>query len=51
VGLAKKQEKKYLKPFKAWVLGLTWQYLWRIKHMKGAQGLKHDVDRSTKIFD
>jgi len=26
---------------KVQVLGLTWQHLWRIKHVKGTQGLKH----------
>jgi hypothetical protein len=51
VELAKKQEKKSLGPFKARVLGLTWQHLWRIKHLEDAHGLKHDVDRSTKIVD
>jgi len=39
--LAKKQERKSLEPFKARVLGLTWQHLCKIKHLKGAQGLKH----------
>jgi hypothetical protein len=51
MGLAKKQEKKPLEPFKARVLRLTWQHLWRLKHLEGAQGLKHDVDRLTKIVD
>jgi hypothetical protein len=50
MGIAKKQEKKSLEPFKARVLGLTWQHLWRIKHLEGAQVLGHDVPRATQII-
>jgi hypothetical protein len=49
--LAKKQEKKSLGPFKARVLGQMWQHFWRIKHLEDVQGLKHDVDLSTKIVN